>query len=78
MHLNILFLMLWNISDIDLSMFGIFNKDASNDDLAKPCLLTALKNSGKVTKEEIEIIKYFIKTRVIPTTCIKDIAKHLN
>ena len=33
----------WNNSDIDLSMFGIFNKDASKEQLAEPCLLTALK-----------------------------------
>ena len=67
----------WNISDIDLSMFGIFNKDASKEQLAEPCLLTALKHSGEVTDEQIEMIKYFIKTRLIPTTCIKDIAELL-
>ena len=65
----------WNISDIDLSKFGIYSKTSKN--ISEPCLLTAIKNSEFCTEESAKMLEYFIKTRMVLQTYLADIAELL-
>lgn len=66
----------WNISDIDLSKFGIYSKKDA-EVISEPCLLTAIKNSEFCTEVQAKMLESFIKTRMVPQTYLADIAELL-
>ena len=62
-----------NVSDIDLTRYGIYTSldDPSIND---SCLLHAFTQSKILSDNEIELLKSFITTRMIPQTQLKDIS----
>ena len=63
----------YNISDIDLSSYGIYHKD----EWANPesCLITAFRSSGILDENEMNLLTSFIKTKSVPREELKNIAE---
>ena len=73
----------YNISDIDLSSYGIYHKDErlQKEPRAKPwanpesCLITAFRSSGILDENEMNLLTSFIKTKSVPREELKNIAE---
>ena len=63
----------YNISDIDLSSYGIYHKDEWAK--PKPCLITAFRSSGILDENEMNLLTSFIKTKSVPREELKNIAE---
>ena len=61
-----------NTTDIDLSRYGIF-KNTRDDAINESCLIQALKSSGMVCENDLNMIRSFMKTREIPLTILRDV-----
>ena len=66
-----------NISDIDLSRYGIFG-DSLSASINKSCLIQAMESSGLLTVDELQMLDSFIKTRTVPQAMLREIASLLN
>ena len=66
-----------NMTPIDLTRYGIFNKFDENN-YTYPCFVWALEKSGKLTVAEIEDLKSIINTKRFPTDNLKYIAERYN
>lgn len=66
-----------NKSDIDLSNFGIF-KNINDDGINESCLYQTFKASNIFNEEQLKLLKSMIKTRTVPKTQLKNIAKFFN
>ncbi len=64
----------YNISDIDLSSYGIYHKDEWANG-PKPCLITAFRSSGILDENEMNLLTSFIKTKSVPREELKNIAE---
>ena len=62
----------YNISDIDLSSYGIYHKDEINPE---SCLITAFRSSGILDENEMNLLTSFIKTKSVPREELKNIAE---
>lgn len=62
----------YNISDIDLSSYGIYRKDKINPE---PCLITAFRSSGILDENKFNLLTSFIKTKSVPREELKNIAE---
>lgn len=62
-----------NKSDIDLKRYGVFNS-IDEEDINDSCLIHAFKCSGILTTDELNMLKSFVTTRIVPQTALKDIA----
>jgi len=63
----------WNLSDIDLSRYGIFrnkNEKGVNDS----CLVQAITSSGLLGQDELNMLHSIVKTRSVPRTELKQVA----
>ena len=54
----------YNISDIDLSSYGIYHKDEYPK--PEPCLITAFRSSRILDENEMNLLTSFIKTKSVP------------
>lgn len=63
-----------NKSDIDLSNFGIF-KNINENDINESCLYQTFKASNIFNEDQLKLLKSMIKTRTVPKTQLKHIAK---
>ena len=63
----------YNISDIDLSSYGIYHKDEYPK--PEPCLITAFRSSGILDENEMNLLTSFIKTKSVPREELKNIAE---
>ncbi len=63
-----------NLSDLDLSQYQIF-KTVDKKNYKDNCLVYACIQSGVFTDEEINYLRFMVKTRLIPNNLIYDIAK---
>jgi len=64
----------YNISDIDLSSYGIYHKDEWANG-PEPCLITAFRSSGILDENEMNLLTSFIKTKSVPREELKNIAE---
>ena len=62
-----------NVSDVDLSTYGIFS-DIADERINESCLIQSLESSHKLTDDEIRMLKSSIKTRMTPLTLLRDIS----
>ena len=63
----------YNISDIDLSSYGIYHKDERAN--PESCLITAFRSSGILDENEMNLLTSFIKTKSVPREELKNIAE---
>jgi hypothetical protein len=66
-----------NKSDIDLTKFGIFN-NINHASINQSCIYTALYHSNKLTVDELNMMRSFIKTRGFLMTDLKEVCELLN
>ncbi len=64
-----------NLSDIDLTKYQIF-KSVEKNNYQDNCLVYACIQSGVFTNEEINQLRFMVKTRMVPNNLICDIAKY--
>ena len=62
-------------SAIDLERYGIYTKDNLSK-CSEPCIMTALRNSGAFTQEELAQLHEMINVRNFPQIYLKNISEH--
>ena len=67
----------FNVSNIELRQYGIY-KSADDDGLNESCLITALRHTNMLTDEELNMIKSFTITRLVPKEQLAHIADLLH
>ena len=62
-----------NVSDIDLSAYGIFT-NILDERINESCLIQSLEASHQLTSDEINMLKSSIKTRMTPLALLREIS----
>ena len=65
----------YHTTQYDLRRFAVYNED-DDPDYAENCLVTALREGG-LSDDKIQMVKLFVKNRIIPKCRLKEVCEKM-